>query len=106
MEILLEDLTEVSATQLGSIAIRGVIDDVKLDTKNIDSVYMGNVLSANLGQSLARQVAKLAGIPDKVDCTKVNKVCAVGIKATIIGTQQISIRIGKFSYNRRNGKHE
>lgn len=87
----LGNFAEVSATDLGAAAIRGTIENVNIDPKDIDSVYMGNVLSANLGQSPARQASKFAGIPDETDCTTVNKVCAAGMKATILGTQQIQL---------------
>ncbi|MNU25397.1 Acetyl-CoA acetyltransferase [compost metagenome] len=87
----LGNFAEVSATDLGAAAIKGTIENVNIDLKDIDSVYMGNVLSANLGQSPARQASKLAGIPDETDCTTVNKVCAAGMKATILGAQQIQL---------------
>lgn len=87
----LGNFAEVSATDLGAAAIKGTIENVNIDQKDIDSVYMGNVLSANLGQSPARQASKFAGIPDETDCTTVNKVCAAGMKATILGAQQIQL---------------
>lgn len=87
----LGNFAEVSATDLGAAAIKGAIENVNIDLKDIDSVYMGNVLSANLGQSPARQASKFAGIPDETDCTTVNKVCAAGMKATILGAQQIQL---------------
>ena len=84
-------LSGVSATELGAVAIRNTYQEAGIDPKGIESVYMGNVLSANLGQSPARQASKFAGIPDEVDCTTINKVCAAGMKATIIGAQQIQL---------------
>lgn len=87
----LGNFAEVSATDLGAAAIKGTIENLNIDPKDIDSVYMGNVLSANLGQSPARQASKFAGIPDETDCTTVNKVCAAGMKATILGAQQIQL---------------
>ena len=84
-------LSELSATTLGAAAIRETIKAAGVDPDNIDSVYMGNVLSANLGQSPARQAAKFAGIADHTDCTTVNKVCAAGMKATMLGAQQIEL---------------
>lgn len=87
----LGNFSELSATELGAIAIKGVLEESKIDPKNVDSVYMGNVLSANLGQSPARQASIFAGIPNETDCTTVNKVCAAGMKATIIGAQQIQL---------------
>lgn len=87
----LGNFAEVSATDLGAAAIKATIDATSIDPKNIDAVYMGNVLSANLGQLPARQASKFAGIPDETDCTTVNKVCAAGMKATVIGAQQIEL---------------
>ena len=87
----LGNFAEISATELGAAAIKATIDATSIDPKNIDAVYMGNVLSANLGQSPARQASKFAGIPDEADCTTVNKVCAAGMKATVIGAQQIEL---------------
>jgi len=87
----LGNLSGASATELGSIAIKNAYETAGINPVEIDSVYMGNVLSANLGQSPARQASKFAGIPDEVDCTTVNKVCASGMKAAIIGAQQIQL---------------
>jgi len=87
----LGNFAEVSATDLGAAAIKATINAASINPKDIDSVYMGNVLSANLGQSPARQASKFAGIPDETDCTTVNKVCAAGMKATVIGAQQIEL---------------
>jgi len=87
----LGNFAEISATELGAAAIKATIDATSIDPKNIDAVYMGNVLSANIGQSPARQASKFAGIPDETDCTTVNKVCAAGMKATVIGAQQIEL---------------
>lgn len=87
----LGNLSGFSATQLGAIAIREVIHTTGIDPAEIDSVYLGNVLSANLGQAPARQASIWAGIANKTDCTTINKVCASGLKATIIGAQQIQL---------------
>lgn len=86
---LLGSLSHLSATELGAAAIKGTLDDIKLDPALVDSVYMGNVLSAGLGQSPARQAAIFAGIPYQADATTINKVCASGMKATMLGAQQI-----------------
>lgn len=88
---LLGGLSHLSATQLGAIVIKAVYEDAGLDPETLDSVYMGNVLSANLGQSPARQSAIFAGIPPSKDATTINKVCASGMKATVIGAQQIQM---------------
>lgn len=87
----LGSLSSVSATDLGATAIREAYSSAGINPGAIDSVYMGNVLSANLGQSPARQAARFAGIPDETDCTTINKVCAAGMKAAIIGAQQIQL---------------
>jgi acetyl-CoA C-acetyltransferase len=84
-------LSSLSATELGAIAIKETCAAAGIDVRDIDSVYMGNVLSANLGQAPARQAAKFAGVPNEVDCTTINKVCSAGLKATIIGAQQIQL---------------
>lgn len=82
-------LTGISATKLGAIAIKGALEKIKLDPKEVTEVLMGNVLQANLGQAPARQAAIFAGLPDTVHCTTVNKVCASGMKAIMIGAQSI-----------------
>jgi len=87
----LGSLADFSATELGAIAIKETYLSAGVSPDVIDSVYMGNVLSANLGQSPARQAAKFAGIADHTDCTTVNKVCAAGMKATVLGAQQIQL---------------
>ncbi len=88
---LMGNLSSLSATQLGAIAVKEVYTSAGLDPILIDEVYLGNVLSANLGQAPARQAAIFAGIPDSVDATTINKVCSSGLKATIIGAQQIQL---------------
>jgi acetyl-CoA C-acetyltransferase len=84
-------LKDFSATQLGAIAIKGALDRIKLDVKEVDDVLMGSVMQANLGQAPARQAAKFAGLPDEVNCTTVNKVCASGMKAIALGAQSIML---------------
>lgn len=88
---LLGNLSHLSAPQLGAMAIRQAYEPIGLDPAAIDSVYMGNVLSANLGQAPARQAAIFAGIPHEKDATTINKVCSSGIKATMIAAQQIQL---------------
>lgn len=87
----LGSLSGTSATELGAAAIRETLAAAGMPPSQIDSVYMGNVLSANLGQSPARQAAKFAGIPDETDATTINKVCAAGMKAVMLGAQQIQL---------------
>jgi acetyl-CoA C-acetyltransferase len=82
-------LKSLTATQLGAIAIKGAMDKIQLDINLVDEVYMGAVIQAGLGQAPARQAAKLAGLPDKVICTTINKVCASGMKSIALAAQQI-----------------
>ena len=74
-------LAGVPATQLGASAIKAAIEKIKLEGKLVNEVFMGSVMQANLGQAPARQAAKFAGLPDSVNCTTVNKVCASGMKS-------------------------
>ncbi len=82
-------LAEITATQLGATAVKAAVERAGVDPKLISEVYMGNVLQANVGQAPARQAARFAGLPDEVHCTTVNKVCASGMKATMLATQGI-----------------
>jgi acetyl-CoA C-acetyltransferase len=67
-------LKDLSATQLGAIAIKGALQKAGVKAEQIQDVLMGCVLQANLGQAPARQAAKFAGLPNEVNCTTVNKV--------------------------------
>ncbi len=69
-------LAGLTATELGSAAIKGALEKAGVDPTHIDEVFMGNVCSANLGQAPARQASLGAGIGYDVPCTTVNKVCA------------------------------
>jgi acetyl-CoA C-acetyltransferase len=82
-------LSGVPATHLGAAAIKGALDKVKLAPEEVQEVYFGSVLQAGLGQAPARQAAKFAGLPNNVQCTTINKVCASGMKSISIGAQQI-----------------
>ena len=82
-------LSTVSATELGAIAIKGAIEKSNLPINLVDEVFMGNVLQAGLGQAPARQAALGAGLGQNVPCTTVNKVCASGMKAIMLGAQTI-----------------
>ncbi len=84
-------LAGVSATQLGATAIKGALAKINLDGKLVTEVFMGSVLQANLGQAPARQAAKFAGLPDNVNCTTVNKVCASGMKSLMLAAQSIML---------------
>ena len=90
---LLGSLASYTATQLGALVIKAIYNEVQMPESAVDSVYLGNVLSAGVGQSPARQAARFAGVPDDKDATTVNKVCAAGMKAVIFGAQQIQLGI-------------
>jgi acetyl-CoA C-acetyltransferase len=79
----------VSATQLGSTAIKGALEKGGVAAALVDEVFMGNVLQAGVGQAPARQAALGAGLGTNVPCTTVNKVCASGMKAIMFGAQSI-----------------
>lgn len=82
-------LAEVSATRLGAAAIKGALEKAGIKPEDVQEVYMGNVLSANLGQAPARQAALYAGLPNSVVCTTVNKVCASGMKSVMLAANAI-----------------
>ncbi|AXE21594.1 acetyl-CoA C-acetyltransferase [Runella rosea] len=82
-------LSSLSATNLGAAAIRGALSSLSLDPQLVEAVYMGNVVSANLGQAPARQAAILGGLSKYATCTTVNKVCASGMKSVMMGAQDI-----------------
>lgn len=82
-------LSTTPAPKLGAAAIKGALDRIKLDPTQVQEVYFGSVLQAGLGQAPARQAAKFAGLPNNVQCTTVNKVCASGMKSISLGAQQI-----------------
>jgi len=84
-------LKDFSATQLGGFAIKGALDRIGLDPKEVNEVIMGCVMQANLGQAPARQASKFAGLPDNVIATTVNKVCASGMKAVMQAAQSIAL---------------
>lgn len=86
-------LSSLSATQLGSIAIKGAIEKAGINPDQIQEVYMGNVISAGLGQAPATQAMIGAGIPNTVPSTTVNKVCASGSKAIMLSAQSIMMGI-------------
>lgn len=83
--------TNVSAPQLGAIAIKEAIVRSDVPTDKITHVYMGNVMQAAVGQAPARQAAIFAGLKPNVEATTINKVCASGMKAVSIAAQQIQL---------------
>ena len=84
-------LSSVSSIQLGSTAIQGAVARSGIAVDRVDEVFMGNVLSAGLGQAPARQAARQAALLDSVPCTTVHKVCASGLKAVMLGAQSLAI---------------
>jgi acetyl-CoA C-acetyltransferase len=83
-------LSSFSATQLGSIAIKAVLDESGIDKNSVDEVIMGNVITAGLGQAPARQAAIFAGLPDKTETLTINKMCGSGLKAVMLAHQAIA----------------
>jgi acetyl-CoA C-acetyltransferase len=84
-------LSSLTATQLGSAAIKGAMKKINLDPSLVQEVYMGNVVQAGVGQAPARQAALGAGLPDTVPATTINKVCASGMKAVMQAAQAIAL---------------
>jgi len=84
-------LKTLSATQLGASAIKGALAKAGIGAEQVQDVLMGCVIQANLGQAPARQAAKFAGLPNEVNCTTVNKVCASGMKAIAQAAQSIAL---------------
>jgi acetyl-CoA C-acetyltransferase len=82
-------LSSISATELGATAIKGALERSGLKSEQIDEVFMGNVLQAGVGQAPARQAALGAGLDQDIPCTTINKVCASGMKAIMLGAQTI-----------------
>lgn len=82
-------LSGVSAPKLGAVAIEAALKKAEVNASKVDEVFMGNVVSAGVGQAPARQAAIFAGLPDSVPCTTINKVCGSGLKTIITGAQTI-----------------
>ena len=84
-------LSTLSATDLGAAAIRGALARAGIHPDQVQEVYMGNVVSANVGQAPAKQAALRAGLPATIPCTTINKVCASGTKAIMLAAQAIQL---------------
>src|SRR6185436_1820353 len=84
-------LASLSATQLGANAIKAALERIKLDPKEVQEVYMGNVMSAGIGQAPVTQASIFSGIPNTVPGTTVNKVCASGMKAMMLAAESIML---------------
>ncbi|WBX75817.1 acetyl-CoA C-acyltransferase [Tenacibaculum ovolyticum] len=87
----LGSLSKIPAPKLGAVAIKGALDKINLKPEMVEEVFMGNVVSAGLGQAPARQAAIFAGIPNTVPCTTVNKVCSSGMKSIMLAAQAIAL---------------
>jgi len=87
----LGSLSKVPAPELGAVAIKGSLDKINLDPKEVNEVLMGHVVQAGVGQAPARQAALKAGIHENVPCTTVNKVCSSGMKSIMQAAQSIAI---------------
>jgi len=79
----------LSATQLGAAAVKGAVEKAGIAPDQVDEVFLGNVVSAGLGQAPARQAAIFAGLPDSIPATTINKVCSSGMKSVMFGAQSI-----------------
>jgi len=86
-------LSSLSATELGTIALKAAIEKAGIAPGQIQEVYMGNVCQANVGQNPAKQVSLASGIPASAPCTTINKVCASGTKSVMLGVQSIQLGI-------------
>src|SRR5687767_9096940 len=84
-------LKDIPATRLGAAAIKGALAKAGIKPEQVQDVLMGCVIQSNLGQAPARQAAKFAGLPNSVNCTTVNKVCASGMKAISQAAQSIML---------------
>jgi len=84
-------LSSLSAVKLGSVAFKGALDKAGIDPTLIQEVFVGNVIAAGLGQAPATQVAVGAGLGYNIPCTLINKVCASGMKAVMLGAQSIML---------------
>jgi acetyl-CoA C-acetyltransferase len=87
----LGSLSSITAPHLGAAAIKGALERAKLQPDAIDEVYMGNVLSAGVGQAPARQALIYAGLPDRVPATTVGKVCGSGLQAVVLATRGLAL---------------
>ncbi|MCS7086173.1 MAG: acetyl-CoA C-acyltransferase [Bacteroidia bacterium] len=84
-------LATVPAPKLAATALKAALEQAGLEPQVVEELYVGNVLSANMGQAPATQVAVHAGLPASVVCTLINKVCASGTKAVMLAAQSIML---------------
>jgi len=88
---IMGSLSSVAAPKLGSIAVKAALEQAGLDPLAVNELYFGNVISSNLGQAPATQVALGAGLSNRTPCTHINKVCASGTKAAMFAAQGIAL---------------
>ncbi|MFI5262894.1 MAG: acetyl-CoA C-acetyltransferase, partial [Candidatus Kapaibacterium sp.] len=89
--VLMGGLSELTAPQLGSVAIKAALEKSNVKPGDVNEVLMGCVLAGGMGQAPARQASLGAGIPNTVPCTTVNKVCGSGMKTIMLGAQSIMV---------------
>ena len=82
---------DLSAPKLGAVAIKAALESAKVPVDAVQQVYMGNVLSAGIGQAPARQASLAAGIPNNVPCDTIGKVCGSGLESIVLATRQIAL---------------
>src|ERR1700677_622493 len=87
----LGSLSSVSAPRLGAAAVVGALRRANVAPEAIGEVFMGNVLSAGIGQAPARQAMIYAGLPDTVPATTVGKVCGSGLQAVVLGAKTVAL---------------
>jgi acetyl-CoA C-acetyltransferase len=85
------DLAGMTATELGSVAIKAAVERAGIKPSDVDETLMGNVLAAGLGQAPARQASIGAGIPNTSPTTTISKVCGSGMKAVMIANDQLAL---------------
>ena len=98
-------LSSLSATDLGGVAIAAALERAGIDPAQVYEVFMGNVLSAGVGQAPARQAALKGGLPGSVGAATINKVCGSGLKAVMLASNGIIAGEGRYLRCRRYGKH-
>ncbi len=85
------NLSSLSAVELGAISSRKSLEKIQIDPQFVNEIFLGNVISANLGQAPAKQVSIKSGIGENIPCTLINKVCASGMKSVMLGAQSIML---------------
>ena len=99
-------LASVQVLDLGKTAMEAAMKRAKINGNQVDEVFVGNVLTANVGQAPAKQLALKSGISTSTPCTTINKVCASGMKAIMLGAQSIMLGDNDIVVAGRNGKYD